>query len=256
LIIIHLFVCCVIMKPHAVHVILLAWTLKNVEAPNFDQLRESVTPEDQKSFIKINVLLETPPRVVACQLATAVPESHLAERTVYLWYHDFKERKRTDVSDLPRSGRPRETTTQENIEKVKQLILDSDGMRTEDLIYETGIPQTSLLRLLKEMGARKLKSRWIPHELTERQKHSRYNIAAKHLARYQREPSFLDKIVAIDETWLKSYDPKDARQASEWLLPGQKPLVHTIDNSMFLEILNLTAFLSYAPQPKESEGRT
>lgn len=227
--IIHLFIGCVIMKPHAIHVILLVLTLKNVEAPNFDQLRESVTPEDQKSFIKINVLLETPPSVVACQLATAVPESHLAKRTVRLWYHDFKEGIRTNVSDLPRSGRPRETTTQESMEKVKQLILDSDGMRTEDLIYETGIPETSLLRLLKEIGARKLKSRWIPHELTDRQRLSRYNVASKHLARYQREPSFLNKIIAIDETWLKSYDPEDARQASEWLLPGQKPLVYKIE---------------------------
>jgi hypothetical protein len=147
------------MKPHAVYVILLALTLKNVEAPNFDQLRESVTPEDHKSFIKINVLLETHPRVVPCQLATAVPETHLAERTVRLWYHDFKEGIRTDVSDLPFSERLRETTSQENMENVKQLILDSDGMRTEDLIYETEIPETSLLRLLKEIGARKLKSR-------------------------------------------------------------------------------------------------
>lgn len=217
------------MKFHAVHAILLAWTLKNVEAPNFDQLRESVTPEDQKSFIKVNVLLETPPRVVACQLATAVPESHLVERSVYRWYNDFKEGKRTDVSDLPRSGRPRETTSQESMENVKQLILDSDGMRTEDLIYETGIPKTSLLRLLQEIGARKLKSRWVPHELTDRQRQSRYNIASKHLARYQREPSFINKIVAIDETWLKSYDPEDDRQTSEWLLPGQKPLVHRIE---------------------------
>ena len=50
---------------HAVHVILLALILKSVEAPNFDQVRESVTQEDQRSFIKINVLLETPPSVVA-----------------------------------------------------------------------------------------------------------------------------------------------------------------------------------------------
>lgn len=102
------------------------------------------------------MLLETPPRVVACQLATVVSETCLADRTVRQWYHDFKEGKRTDASDLPRSGRPQETTTQENMEEVKQLILDNDGMRTEDLIHETGIPETSLLRLLKEMAARKL----------------------------------------------------------------------------------------------------
>ena len=94
------------MKLHAVHVILSALTLKNVEAPNFDQLRDSVTQEDQRSFKKINVLLETPPSVVACQLATAVPETCLVDRTVCQWYHDFKEGKRTDVSDLPGTGRP------------------------------------------------------------------------------------------------------------------------------------------------------
>ena len=81
------------MKSRAVHVILLALTLKNVEAPNFDQLRHSVTQEYQRSFIKISVLLETPPSVVARQLATAVPETCLADRTVRQWYHDFKEGK-------------------------------------------------------------------------------------------------------------------------------------------------------------------
>ena len=106
---------------------------------------------------------------------------------------------------------------------VKQLILESDGMRTEDLLHETGFTKTSLLRLLHEIGAKKLRSRWIPHELTPRQKMSRYVIASKHLARYQREAGFLNKIIAIDETWVKSYDPQDSRQTSEWLLPGQKP---------------------------------
>ena len=28
---------------------------------------------------------------------------------------------------------------------------------------------------------------------------------------------------AFIKIWLKSYDPEDARQSSEWLLPGQKP---------------------------------
>ncbi len=49
------------------------------------------------------------------------------------------------------------------------------------------------------------------------------NIAGKHLARYQRESGFLNKIIANDETWLKSYDPRDSKAESEWLLPGKKP---------------------------------
>jgi hypothetical protein len=46
---------------------------------------------------------------------------------------------------------------------VRQLILESDGMRTEDLLYETQLSHTSLWRILQEIGAIKLKSRWIPH---------------------------------------------------------------------------------------------
>ena len=111
------------------------------------------------------------------------------------------------------------------MEEVKQHILDNDGMRT-DLINEAGIPESSFLRLLKEMAARKLKSRWIPHELTNRQRQSRYNIASKHIARYQRDPSFLKKIVAIDETWLQLYDPENLRQASEWVLPEKAASTH------------------------------
>jgi len=148
----------------------------------------------------------------------------MTERSVYNWYNDFKDGKRTDVGDLSRSGRPRTSTTQDNKELVKDLILESDGMRTQDLLYETQIPETSLWRILTEIGAKIKSGKWIPHELTERQQQARHVISSKHLARYQREGTgFLNKIIAIDETWLKSYDPKDQRQTSEWKLPGQKP---------------------------------
>lgn len=205
------------------NLICLAWVAILVEAPNFDELRQSVTVEEQGAFIKLSVLLETIPSLVFNQLAIAVPNSHLAQTTVYDWYNDFKEGKRTSIEDLPRSGRPRTSTDEDSKEWVKQLILESDGMRFFDLMYVTGIPRTSLQRILNEIGAKKIKSRWCPHELTATQKQARYAIAGKHLARYQREQGFLNRIVAIDETMLKSYDPKDDRQTSEWLLPGQKP---------------------------------
>jgi hypothetical protein len=203
--------------------IIIALAILRTIGQNLDQLRASVTLEDQRSFIKISVLLDRPPRAVAQQLADAVPETHLRQSSVYNWYNDFKQGRRTDVSDLPKPGRQRTMTTDDNKEKVRQLILESEGMRTEDLIYETSLSKYALYTTLQEIGARKIKSRWVPHELTQRQIQARMNLAGKHLARFQRESGFLDKIIAIDETWLKSYDPEDSRQSSEWLLPGQKP---------------------------------
>ena len=193
-----------------------------VKGPNLDQLQNSVTREEQRAFIKLNVLLETIPKVVHDNLVIALPDTHMSQTQVYEWYNDFKDGKRTSIEDSTRSGRRRTVTDEGNKEWVKELILESDGMRFSDLMYETGIPRTSLQRILTELGARKIKSRWCPHELTEVQKKARHAIAGKHLARFQRERGFLNKIIAIDETMLKSYDPKDSRQTTEWLLPGQK----------------------------------
>lgn len=211
------------MKSPIIALIIATLAVKTIYPSKIDQLRESVTNEDQRAFIKVNVLLDSPPKVVAAQLASAIPDGHLSLRSVYNWYGHFKEGRRTDVSDLPKPGRTRTVTDDDNKETIKGLIIESEGMRTEDLIYETGLSQASLYRLLKEIGARKVKSKWIPHELTARQMQSRKNIAGKHLARYQKESGFLDKIIAIDETWVKSYDPKDSKDSSEWLLSGQKP---------------------------------
>jgi hypothetical protein len=197
--------------------------LKIVEGPNFGQLRNSVTKQEQRAFIKLNVLLETPTMEVVNKLAQILPDSHMAQASVYRWYNDFKDGIRTDIEDLPGPGRRRESTDQAHKEWVKELILESEGMKFSDLQYETNIPETSLRRILNEIGAKKIMSRWVPHELTALQKQARHAIAGKHLARYQRESGFLNRIVAIDETWVKSYDPKDQRQTSEWLIPGQQP---------------------------------
>ena len=211
------------MELHLIAFFYLVLVTFHIKAQNLDQLRDSVTLEEQRAFIKINVLLDTPPRVVLAQLQTALPNTGLLQSSVYNWYGDFKDGKRTDITDQPRPGRTRTATDDENKEIIRQLILESEGMRTEDLVHETQFSKSSLLRLLKEIGAKKIKSRWCPKELTARQMQARMNIAGKHLARYQRESGFLNKIIAIDETWLKSYDPRDSRAESEWLLPGQKP---------------------------------
>jgi len=211
------------MKWQLILIVGVVFIIKIVDPQNLDQLRTSVTVQEQRAFIKLNVLLQRRPYEVLNDLTHILPETHMSRTQVYEWYMDFKDGTRTDIEDLPRAGRPREVIDDDHKDWVKELILESEGMRTQDLQYETGMSETSLRRLLKEIGARKIMSRWVPHELSDQQKLARHTKAGKNLARYQRESGFLNKIVAIDETWVKSYDPKDQRQTGEWLLPGQRP---------------------------------
>ena len=55
------------------------------------------------------------------------------------------------------------------------------------------------------------------------QKNSRVDICTEHLERYNNDHGMLDRIIAIDETLLKYYDPKDYWASRQYRLPGEPP---------------------------------
>ncbi|XP_035212257.1 histone-lysine N-methyltransferase SETMAR-like [Stegodyphus dumicola] len=73
----------------------------------------------------------------------------------------------------------------------------------------------------KPLNMRKIASRCVPHRLTEVQKWHRYALAGTQLERYRNEgDAFLQRIVAIDETWPRAYEPELKRQSNEWRHQG------------------------------------
>ncbi len=108
-------------------------------------------------------------------------------------------------------------------EKLIELIQVDKNWSTFELSENLGISTSSTRRLLKEVGARKIASRWVPHDLTPTQKQMRADICAEHLERYNGDNGILGRIIAIDETWIKSYDPSDPFSSHQWRLPGQSP---------------------------------
>ena len=70
-------------------------------------------------------------------------------------------------------------------------------------------------------GYCKLAACWMPHETSKVQQRHRYAVAQVLLDRYQRESDdFLGRIVAVDETWARSYEPNLKCQSKEWKHPG------------------------------------
>ena len=79
-----------------------------------------------------------------------------------------------------------------------------------------------MLHILHDIqGYRKLAARWIRHEIYEVQQWHRYADVQALLDRYKREgDDFPGQIVAMDETWARSYVPNLKRQSNEWKHPG------------------------------------
>ena len=68
---------------------------------------------------------------------------------------------------------------------------------------------------------RRVAARWVPHCLTRAQMTDRVETAQTHLNRHENEgDQFINRIVAIDETWLRSYEPESKSQSSEWHTPS------------------------------------
>jgi len=209
--------------PRTLRFILLFLTLSFDECLKIDEIRASVTDEEQRAWIKIEVILNTEASQVSKKLNRALASRAFRKSAIYKWYHLFESGTRYETYNLPQSGRPSTITDPEHEEKLEQLMQESRAWRIEDLADELSLSYGSTWRLLHSMGYRKISSKWVPHELTPNQMENRREICAKLVNRYSDDPSFVNHIIAIDETWIKSYDPTDAQLSREWRLPGEPP---------------------------------
>ena len=64
---------------------------------------------------------------------------------------------------------------------------------------------------------RKVSARWVPHRMTSDQAEHRLEVATAKLSLLNTESeNFLSRIVATDETWVRSYEPALKRESAEW----------------------------------------
>jgi histone-lysine N-methyltransferase SETMAR len=103
------------------------------------------------------------------------------------------------------------------VERVLQILEEDRRMTCEEIAHTAGISPTSAYRIVTErFHKRRIAARWVPHDLSEEQKCGRLEIA-KLLHRFREEGNeFLQKVVAIDESWIRNFEPELKSQSSEW----------------------------------------
>ncbi|UYV68023.1 DAGLA [Cordylochernes scorpioides] len=99
----------------------------------------------------------------------------------YLW--------RISTEDEHRPGRPVESVTQENIEKIHDLVMLDRRMTVRQIEETLGIPKTTVFRIMREhLGLRKLSARWVPKLLTPDQKAVRRKLSSDNFALFEANP--------------------------------------------------------------------
>jgi hypothetical protein len=106
--------------------------------------------------------------------------------------------------------------------KLVADFLEADCRVTcKEISQATGIPPTSVFYILtSDLQKRKTCGRWVPHCLTAEQKQKCLDIATLLKQRFDVEgQAFLRQIVAVDETWVRSFEPELKSQSNEWRIP-------------------------------------
>ena len=126
------------------------------------------------------------------------------------------------MEDDERSGRPKTTTTNENVEKVRQLLLKSRRLTCCGIADDLGMTKTTVHDILtRVLGKKKVCSRFVPHALRDDEKERRMLASQEIIDMTDSDSDFLNLIVVGDESWCYEYDPSTKRQSCEWVSPGE-----------------------------------
>ncbi|UYV76490.1 hypothetical protein LAZ67_14000659 [Cordylochernes scorpioides] len=143
------------------------------------------------------------------------------------WVAAFKL-GRISTEDEHRPGRPVESVTQENIDKIHDLVMLDRRMT---------VCQIEVDRIMREhLGLRKLSARWVPKHLTLDQKAVRRKLSSDYLALFEANPEeFVNRFVTMDETWAHHFTPESKQQSMQWRHSGSPPPQKSQDSSISRE---------------------
>lgn len=137
------------------------------------------------------------------------------------WFRNFRM-GRTSFDDLPRSGRPTDVTTEENVVAVRDLITKDPRITLNQMSEVLKISGERIHNILhKCLGARHLCVQWVPHTLTLEQMQIRLKMCQENQKKFELEgPSIINRLVTGDETWVYFYENLSSREAKVWVLDG------------------------------------
>jgi len=179
---------------------------------------------EQCAVVKFCFLLGKTAGETVVMLETAYKEAALGKTQVYEWFSRFRNGE-LSLADQPRSGWPSTSQTDENIARIREMILE-DCRRTDDLVDLSGVSWSSRQQILsKELQMKSVAAKFMPHFLTVDQKPSWVDVCRKFKEHLEIDPDLSSKVITGDESWCYAYDPETKQQSSKrksWNSPRPK----------------------------------
>ncbi|GBP85813.1 Histone-lysine N-methyltransferase SETMAR [Eumeta japonica] len=155
---------------------------------------------EHRAVIKYFVKKGKTPKEIFEDMVSILQESAPSYTMVKKWARLFQQR-RESCEDDPRPGHP--VTIAEELQISKE--------RVGEIIHE-------------HMNMRKISPRWVPKMLTQFDKQRRLQISKDFLELVgDNIDEICDRIVTVDETWVRQYDPESKQESMQWTKKGERP---------------------------------
>ncbi|XP_065647154.1 protein GVQW3-like [Hydra vulgaris] len=116
-----------------------------------------------RAVIKYLFLKGNTPTQIKDEMVFVYGDSAPSFTTVKFWAAEFKC-GRQSLGDDEHSGRPKPTTTDENIAKVHQMVLGNLRIKVREIAEVMNISKECVCHILHEnLGMKKLSARWVPY---------------------------------------------------------------------------------------------
>ncbi|XP_011051621.1 PREDICTED: putative uncharacterized protein FLJ37770 [Acromyrmex echinatior] len=153
-------------------------------------------------------------------LTVAYGEATLDRSNVYRWYKMFSE-GREDVNDEERTGRPSTSTTDENIDEVKKIVLANRRITVREIAEDLNISIGSCHSIFtNDLGMKRVAAKFVPKLLNFDQKQHRINIAKELLDSVRDDPNVLQRVITGDESWVyvaaEAEEDAEAAEIAAW----------------------------------------
>jgi hypothetical protein len=102
---------------------------------------------------------------------------------------------------------------------IVSTLLEEDRRKScEEIAHEANMSAASVFRIVTQtLQKRRVAAKWVSHQLSEEQKAARKRVAEELMRCYEAEgEQFLNRIVAIDETWIRDFESQLKSQSSQW----------------------------------------
>lgn len=153
-----------------------------------------------KSQIRAIIFYEwknkTSPKCILEKLINVLGEDGIQLRTIQKWCKKFASNDFT-LRDKERSGRPKEIEDNQILECLNL----NKSITAQEIAKELNVSDTEIRNRLRTMGFTCKLDKWVPHQLSEKNKFKRVEICTR-LLEWNRNDPFLDRIITCDEKWV------------------------------------------------------